>query len=299
MDQADTLRQMLAPRRADEPIRVIAVTSGKGGVGKSHLSANLAVLAAQAGKRVLVVDGDLGLANVEILYGITPKYHLGDLLKEDMSLNDVLATGPYGVRVLSAGNGIQELTRLQDAQKMQLMRAFDELESAFDVVFFDTGAGIGDNVLFFAGGAQEALLVVTPEPTSLTDAYASVKALSQNAGVEHFGVVVNMARSDAAARDLFRRLCLVCSRFLSAKLRFVGHVPRDENIHRAVMAQRPLVEAFPQAPASRAMTTIADRVLSSGPTPSAGGLKFFWQGLLRSPSAPNSGAGETPTDTPR
>ena len=177
MDQAESLRQMLADRHA-APVRVIATTSGKGGVGKTNISSNLAVLAAKSGKRVLIVDADLGLANVEIIYGITPKYHLGDLLDGKVTMEEVLATGPGGIRVLPAGSGVSSLTQLDDAQKLRLMTGLDAVEDAFDVVIIDTGAGIGENVRFFVGGAQEALLVVTPEPTSLTDAYASVKVLS-------------------------------------------------------------------------------------------------------------------------
>ena len=281
MDQAESLRQMLADRHGT-PVRVIATTSGKGGVGKTNISSNLAVLAAKSGKRVLIVDADLGLANVEIIYGITPKYHLGDLLDGKVTMEEVLATGPGGIRVLPAGSGVSSLTQLDDAQKLRLMTGLDAVEDAFDVVIIDTGAGIGENVRFFVGGAQEALLVVTPEPTSLTDAYASVKVLSLEAGVEHFNVIVNPCATEAIARDIFEKLCTVTRRFLKAKLKYIGFVPRDENLHRAVMAQKPLVELFPQSPASRALATISAKLFDEpAPVQNAGGLKFLWQRILR------------------
>ena len=269
-------------RSARQPLRVIAVTSGKGGVGKTNISANLAALAARAGRRVLVLDADLGLANVEILFGLKPRFHIGHVLDGSMSVSEVLATGPHGVRVLPAGSGIQELTRLDDAQKLRLMTALDYIEDAFDLVLVDSSAGIGDNVLFFVGAAQEALLVVTVEPTSLTDAYAAVKALSQEAGVRNFGVVVNTAPSEAAAREIFETLASVTSRFLNARVSYLGQLPRDENMHRAIMAQRPLTDLFPQSPASRALASLADKLFNQTAAVALdGGMKFLWQRLLR------------------
>jgi flagellar biosynthesis protein FlhG len=267
-------------------VRVIAVTSGKGGVGKTNVTSNLATLAAQAGKRVLVLDGDLGLANVEIILGLTPRYHLGHLLDGTAELPQVMATGPEGVRVLPGGSGVRSLTTLDDAQKLRLMTALDTIEDEFDLVLIDTGAGIGDNVLFFVGGAQEALLVLTSEPTSLTDAYAAVKVLSLEGGVEHFNVLVNQVANEHQARDIYEKLCTVTRRFLKARLKLLGHLPRDENIHRAVLLQRPVVQAFPNTPAARALKAVAGKLFDEPPPPSnVGGLKFFWQRLLRSSPA--------------
>lgn len=287
MDQAESLRVMMKEKvRAGDPLRVIGIVSGKGGVGKSNLSANLAILAAKAGKRVLILDADLGLANVEILYGMTPKYHLGHVLEAGMPINEVLANGPKGVKVLPAGNGLAGLSHLDDSQKMRLVAALDSLEDDFDVILIDSGAGIGENVMFFTGAAQEALLVVSPEPTSLTDAYAAVKVLSQNAGVRFFNVVVNQSPGEIPAREIFQKLLNVSNRFLDAKLRYLGWVPRDENLHRSVMTQRPLVELFPHSPASRAMGQIAE-TLFNGPAPVNldGGLKFLWNRLFKETGA--------------
>jgi flagellar biosynthesis protein FlhG len=287
VDQANGLRARLAKDRGGprRPVRVVAVTSGKGGVGKTHICCNLAVLAARAGRRVLVIDADLGLANADIVLGMTPHRHLGHLLEGRAPLEDVLAEGPEGVRVLAASTGLQELTRLDDAQKLRLVTALDALDESFDLVLVDCGAGIGDNVLFFAGAAQEAVLVVTPEPTSLTDAYAAVKVLSQSAGVESFAVVVNWAPSDAQARQVYDRLTGVTARFLDARLRLLGAIPRDENLQRALLAQRPVVDLFPRSPSSRALHGALAELLDRPPPASLnGGLKFLWDRLQRETS---------------
>ncbi|HEX7489716.1 MAG TPA: MinD/ParA family protein [Anaeromyxobacteraceae bacterium] len=283
MDQAERLRELVRGRAPGAaPLRVVAVTSGKGGVGKTHVACNLAVLAARAGRRVLVLDADLGLANADIVLGVAPHYHLGHLLEGSVPLADILAEGPEGVRVLAASTGVQELTQLDDQQKLRLVSALDEIEDRFDLVIIDCGAGIGDNVLFFAGAAQEALLVISPEPTSLTDAYAAVKVLSQQAGVDRFSVVVNPVPTEAHGREVFGTLTRVTDRFLTARVSFLGHIPRDENLQRALMAQRPVVDLFPRSPSSRALAEIARRLLDRPPLPSLpGGLKFLWQRLQR------------------
>jgi flagellar biosynthesis protein FlhG len=300
VDQAEGLRKRVA---SSEPLvtphvpnpikmstgssrlRVIATTSGKGGVGKTNVTANLAVLAARAGKRVLIIDADLGLANVEIVFGLKPKHHIGSLIDGTHSMDDVLLEGPHGLKILSAGSGIQSLTQLTQQQKQRLSAALDGIEEKFDLVLVDSGAGIGDNVLFFVGAAQEALLVVSPEPTSLVDAYAVVKVLSQQAGITTFNVIINPVVDELQAREIFPKLTAVTSRFLTAKVRHLGYIPRDENMHRAIMVQRPLVEAFPLSPASRALSIISDKLLAS-PAPARvdSGFKFMWQRLLREAS---------------
>jgi flagellar biosynthesis protein FlhG len=280
VDQAQSLRDRVG-RAPGAPLRVIAVTSGKGGVGKTHVAANLAVLAAKAGRRVLLVDADLGLANADIVLGVCPTHHLGHLLDGTASADEVLTPGPHGIRVLGASSGIQELTRLSDEQKLRLVSAFEPLDERFDLVLVDCGAGIGDNVIFFAGASQEALLVVSPEPTSLSDAYATVKVLSQQAGVPQFSVIANQA-ADFQGRDVFRRLTQVTERFLSARLNYLGHVPRDENLQRALQVQQPVVDLYPRAPSSRALATLADALLAAEPPRALhGGVKLFWQQLLR------------------
>ncbi len=291
MDQAENLRNLIggtgtgpttAPRiPGPNGLRVIAVTSGKGGVGKTNVTANLAVLAARVGKRVLIIDADLGLANVEIVFGVKPRYHIGDLLNGTHTAAEVLTEGPAGIKILAAGSGVQALTQLDEGAKLHLVAALDGLGDAFDLVLIDSGAGIGDNVLFFVGAASEAILVVNPEPTSIVDAYAVIKVLSQQSRVGQFGVIVNNVVDELPAREIFPKLTTVTKRFLSASVRHLGYIPRDENLHRSIMAQTPLVDLFPLSPASRALEQISNRLLAEAPPRLPdGGLKFMWQRLF-------------------
>jgi flagellar biosynthesis protein FlhG len=251
------------------------------------VTANLAVLAAKRKKRVLVIDADLGLANVEIVFGAKPKRHMGDLLGPDVVIDDVLVEVRPGIHILPAASGIQQLTHLGEEEKLRLIAVLDGLSDRFDLVLIDSGAGIGDNVLFFVGVAQEIVLVVTPEPTSLVDAYAAVKVLSQQMGIKDFGVVINSVVDEMAARDVYQKLVNLTDRFLSVRIRHLGYVTRDENVHRAVMAQRPIADLFAQAPATRALTLVADRLFSMAPPPVVdGGLKLMWHRLFREASLP-------------
>jgi len=289
VDQANSLRQLAAKGKiAKTPLKVYAVTSGKGGVGKTNITANLATSMARAGRRVLVIDADLGLANTEIILGVKPRYHLGDLLERNLNIEDVLVEGPAGVMLLPAGSGVHELSQLTDQQKLRFVEALDPIEDMFDVVLIDSGAGIGDNVQFFVGAAQEAILVVSPEPTSLVDAYAAVKVLSQRAGVRTFNVIVNPIVDELAARGIFQKLTAVTSKFLEAKVRHMGYVPRDENMQRAIMAQRPVCEMFPSSPSARAIVTVAARLMEERFQPTnavEGGMKLMWQRLFRDAQA--------------
>jgi flagellar biosynthesis protein FlhG len=284
VDQADSLRQLVkSGKMAKSPLKIYAVTSGKGGVGKTNLTANLAVCAAKMGRRVLIIDADLGLANIEIVLGVKPRFHLGDLLDKGLSIDDVMVEGPQGVMLIPAGSGVQTLTHLTTEQKMQFVQALEPIEDRFDLVLIDSGAGIGENVLFFVGAAQEAILVVSPEPTSLVDAYAAVKVLSQQAGVTTFNVIINPVVDELGARATFQKLTAVTGKFLQAKVNHLGYVPRDENLHRAIMAQRPVCEMFPSSPAARAIAVVAERLLTERPASTTvdGGLKFMWQRLFR------------------
>jgi flagellar biosynthesis protein FlhG len=209
------------------------------------------------------------------------------LLNPDVSADDVLIEVRPGIHILPAASGLQQLTQLGEEEKLRLITTLDGLAERFDLVLIDSGAGIGDNVLFFVGVAQEIVLVVTPEPTSLVDAYAAVKVLSQQVGIKDFGVVVNSVVDEMVARDVFQKLVRMTDRFLSVRIRHLGYVTRDENVHRAVMAQKPITDLFAMAPASRALTLIADRLFKSAPPPMVdGGMKLMWQRLFREASVP-------------
>ena len=188
------------------PVRVLAVTSGKGGVGKTNISVNLAVSLAQIGRRVMVMDADLGLANLDIMLGLHPQYNLSHVLNGQRTLEEILLTGPAGIRVVPAASGVQNMAELEPAQHAGLIRAFSELSHTMDVLIIDTAAGISDSVISFSKAAQEVLVVVCDEPASLTDAYALIKLLSREHDLFRFRIVANMAGSAQEGRELFKKL---------------------------------------------------------------------------------------------
>jgi len=282
MDQTTTLREAVAMKAPGRSIRVVAVTSGKGGVGKTNVTANLAVALAHLGRRVMVLDADLGLGNLDVLLGLTPPYSLADVLTGQRRLRDVLVSGPGGITVLPAGSGFQNLTALTDTQMRELQSEMDDLQEQTDVLLIDTGAGIGRNVTSFATMAQDIIVVVAPEPTSLTDAYALMKVLSTQHSERRFRLLVSMTRTPTDGRDVYRKLSLVAERFLHISIDFLGSIPYDPRLVEAVCQQRPLVELYPQSKAAQAFLGLAHDV-ADWPLPESpkGGLQFFWKSLLR------------------
>ena len=262
---------------------VMSVTSGKGGVGKTNLSVNLACCLARMGKRVVLVDADLGLANVDVVLGLTPQKNLFHLFHEGASLRDVLFETPYGFSILPASSGVGEMLALSTGQKLELLESVGELEDEVDCLLVDTGAGISDNVLYFNLAAQERLVVLTPEPTSLTDAYALIKVLKQTHGVEHFKVCVNMAQDTRSAKEIFSRLYQACDHFLGGvSLDLAGIIPRDTAVREAVVRQKPFcVGDQAERPAAQAVERLAQTVARwEPPRQTDGNIKFFWKKLL-------------------
>ena len=261
---------------------VFSVTSGKGGVGKTNLSVNLALCLAQLNKRVALIDADLGLANVDVLLGLTPQKNLFHLFHEGASLREILFPTPYGFSILPASSGVSEMLTLSTGQKLELLEAVGELEDELDYLIVDTGAGISDNVLYFNLAAQERLVVLTPEPASLTDAYALIKMLKLTHGVEHFKVCVNMAPDLKTAKDMFIRLHQACDHFLSGvSLDLVGVIPRDTGVRKAVVQQLPFCVSEPQSPAAKAVMQLARSITAwEAPKNLDGNIKFFWKKLL-------------------
>ena len=216
------------------PVQVIAVTGGKGGVGKTNVSVNLSLALAELGRRVMLLDADLGLANVDVLLGLTPKRTLADVIEGRCELRDVLLQGPGGIRIVPAASGTQSMVHLSPAQHAGLIQAFSDIGDNLDVLVIDTAAGIGDSVVSFVRAAQEVLLVVCDEPTSITDAYALIKLLNRDYGMNRFRVLANMAQSPQEGRNLFAKLTKVTDRFLDVALQYVGAVPYDESVRKAV-----------------------------------------------------------------
>lgn len=283
MDRTMLIRE----RRQENPTpfspgqRVLAVTSGKGGVGKTNVVANLAIALAQTGKRVLVLDADLGLGNLDVLLGLVPTWTLEHVLHGQKHLPDVILHGPQGIRVLPASSGSLDLTSLTWEQQLLLQDELEQVSRDVDLLLIDTGAGISPNVMFFAVAAQETLVVVTPEPTSLTDGYALMKVLSKEYAETRFRLLVNLVRSPEEATAVYRRLCRAADRFLNISIDFVGWVPADDYVPLAVCQQRAVVDRFPQAPASRAFHRLAASVGRWKPCVAPkGSVQFFWQRLV-------------------
>jgi len=261
--------------------RVIAVTGGKGGVGKTTVVANLAVAVAQRRRRVLVLDADLGLANIDVVLGLNPVHTLQHVLRGERSLTEVAVDGPAGVKIVPAATGIEELTRLDARERLLLLDQVDGLDGAVDVLLIDTAAGISSNVLYFNSAAHEVLVVVTPEPTALTDAYALMKLLATRHGLRRFLLLVNMCSGEGEARRTHAQIARVGERFLGVSIEYVGYVPLDDAVQRSVREQRPILLNAPRSPAARAFDLLADRMLrrtSCGrPT---GGTQFFFRNLV-------------------
>ena len=264
MDQAENLRSIVKGYQTapQSMARVITVTSGKGGVGKSNLSVNLAIQLSRIGKRVVVLDVDFGLANVEVMLGIRPKYNLADMIFRGKPLSEIITMGPEHIGFISGGSGIQELSNLNKDQILYLVNKLTQLDEFADVIIIDTGAGIGDTVMEFITCSSEVLLVTTPEPTSITDAYALIKALNQKEGFSTnttaLKFVANRVESETEGQDLYRKFNEVILRFLNLKLDYLGNVIQDTNVSKAVMQQKPVSVAYPHSPAAGSYKKLAE-----------------------------------------
>jgi len=280
MLSADSLLRK-GERHSMHPVQVIAVTGGKGGVGKSNVSVNMSIALAEMGRRVVLLDADLGLANIDVLLGITAKNNISNVLNGEISLRDVLVNGPGGVRIIPAASGTQEMATLQPEEHAGLIRAFSTISDQLDVLVVDTAAGIGDGVVSFVKASQEVVVVVTDEPTSITDAYALIKLLNKDHGLFRFRILANMVKTPQEGHNLFAKLTKVTDRFLDVALQYVGSIPFDESVKRSVQRQKAVVEAYPRAKASIAFKSLAKKV-DSWPLPSTprGNLEFFVENLV-------------------
>lgn len=263
------------------PVQVIAVSGGKGGVGKSNISVNLSIALAELRRRVVLLDADLGLANIDVLLGLKATHTLADVLAGTHSLRDVLVNGPQGLKIVPASSGVQHMAALSPSEHAGLINAFNELSDQVDVLVIDTAAGISDTVVSFVRAANEVLIVVCDEPSSITDAYALIKLLNKEYDMQRFRVVANMTRTPQEGRHMFTKLNNACEKFLDVTLQYLGHVPFDENVRKAVQKQKALLEFAPSSKASVAIRNLA-KVVDQWPLPSAptGRLEFFVERLL-------------------
>src|SRR4029077_1923899 len=259
-----------------------AITSGKGGAGKTNVGANLAAALILRRKRVMVIDADLGLANLDLFLGVKPKHTLADFFTGVASLEEIITVNRQGILLLPGASGVPEITALRHDQKLALLTELDALTHEMDLVLVDTGSGISDTVTYFTTAAQEIVVVVTPEPTSLTDAYALVKVLTSTHHEKRFRILANNVCSEAEARHLFDTLSRTALRFLNASLDLLGWIPRDPLLARAVARARMVVGDAPDARSPQAFQSIADRLLESvaAGVKIKGNLQFFFQRVL-------------------
>lgn len=282
IDQAEGLRRIVNPK----PVKVIAVSSGKGGVGKTNVSVNLAVALAKQDQEVMLLDADMGMANVDVLLGLNPEYDLSHVISGERKLEEVIVEGPAGVKIVPGSSGMSNMANLTSTQHTGLINAFSELSNIIDVLVVDTGAGISDSVVNFCRAAQEVVVVVCDEPASITDAYAFIKVMSRETNNDRFQVLANMAHTPREGRELFVKLSKATDRFLDVMLTFMGSIPFDTQLRKAVQHQRAVVEAFPRSASANAMKKLAKQVLDwPEATQSGGQLEFFVERLIHSEPA--------------
>ena len=274
MDQAETLRNIikLQNQRTVTNARVITVTSGKGGVGKSNTSINLALQFQKMGKKVIILDADFGLANVEVMFGVIPKYNMGDLIFNGMDIKDIITEGPEGVGFISGGSGIAKLVNLDKDQVKNLVGKLSQLEEFADVIIIDTGAGISPAVMEFILASPETVLVTTPEPTSITDSYDS--------SVNKVKMLANRVSNEKEGRNLYEKLNSVVTKFLNIKMEYLGHVVYDDNMTKAVMSQKPVTIMYPHSPASRCYENIVSTLETGHAVSQNAGVRSFFRNVF-------------------
>ncbi|MEA3466154.1 MAG: MinD/ParA family protein [Thermodesulfobacteriota bacterium] len=288
-DQANTLRS-LSDRLSDsqqmnagssKTARVLSVTSGKGGVGKTAIVSNIAVALGRMGKNVLIIDADLGLANIDVVFGLAPQYNLNHFFSGQQSLASILVDGPAGVQILPAGSGVQKFTHLDASHKMRFLDDLETLPGDYDVVLIDTEAGISENVTYFNQAAQDILVVTSPEPTAITDAYALMKLLSSQYHEKKFNLIVNSVRHSDEALDVYRKLTMVANRYLDISIDFMGGIPFDRKMYESVRRQKVMVEMYPGHKVSQAFERLAGKLVEDNASQQPkGSLQFFWKRLL-------------------
>ncbi len=296
MDQASSLRKIVSEKASDvvknrvlkssdvviggvtaNYPRVMAITSGKGGVGKTNIAGNLAIAFSMLGSKVFILDADLGLANIDIIFGLHSKYNLNHVIKGEKELSEILVEGPYGIKIIPGGSGFSDIANLTEGQKLNLLSEFETLDDEIDILIIDTGAGISSNVLYFNLVAEECIIVTTLEPTAITDAYAMIKVMSTKHNMKYFKLLVNNVSCVKEAKLVYVTLCKVIDKFLNdVIIEYIGFIPSDQKLKKAVLNRKPVLEMFPDTCSSKGFTEIAS-VLASSPRryEADGNLKFF------------------------
>jgi flagellar biosynthesis protein FlhG len=282
MDQATKLRSEIERKKfGSRPIKVISVTSGKGGVGKTQVTANLALALRARGREVLIFDGDMGLANIDIIYNISPPYNLQHLLTGQKTIQEVIFSGPDGVKILPASSGVQELTQMSADNKRSLMDQLEQIDGLFDYLIIDTAAGISDNVMYLNSAAQFIFVVVTPEPTSITDAYALMKVLSQKYGEKTFHIITNQCASEAEANNIFKSLVNATDQFLEGvQLWHMHSFMTDPKVRQSITRQKPVIKFDEGSEIAKSFHAFAKKVEGLEVEQKKAGMQFFVQQAL-------------------
>jgi len=283
---ADRTQDELVPDAGNSrPARVVTVASGKGGVGKTNVSINLAIAYAMLGRKVLLLDADLGLANIDVLLNLRVKSNIADVLEGKCEIADVALEGPAGIRIIPAASGVQHMATLNALESRSIVHAFSDLAEGIDLMVVDVAAGIHSSVTTFSMAADEILVVVCDEPASITDAYALIKVLARDHGMHQIQVLSNMVRSPAEGKALYNKIARVTDRYLDVSLNYAGYVPYDDFLRKALQRQQPVVTAYPEARSSTAFKKLADTADTwSVPSAPGGHLEFFFERALGSES---------------
>jgi flagellar biosynthesis protein FlhG len=240
--------------------KIIAVTSGKGGVGKSSIVSNMAYILSSMGELTYIFDADLSLGNIDVMFGMVPKFNVKDLIEGKKRITDVVADGPFGIKIIPATSGVAEFSNLSMEERQILLSSFREIPE-YDFLIVDTSAGLSSNVVYFNAISEDVFIVITPDPASLTDSYAVVKALRNKTGQKSFNIIANLVKDEKEGIEIFKKIVTVADRFLDVYLNFFGYIPADSNISLATKKQKLWAEHFPQSSATKALTKICDRLV--------------------------------------
>lgn len=293
-DQADKLRQMALDvkqqieremTRELKHTRVVVISSGKGGVGKSTLALNIALCLCMRGKKILLMDADLGLANIDIMLGLVPKYNIHHMIQRKKSLKEIIITGPFGLNIIPGGSGITELADLGEVELKRIMVELGKLDGEYDFMIIDTGAGISSNVLAFLLSADDVVLISTPEPTSITDAYGMIKAIAKKSEGKNLYLVVNRVADNTEGVLVAEKFKLVCERFLNLKINILGHVVNEPMVGEGIRRQQAFIDIFPRSVAARNIDSIAMNLIKANDTGgnvavNSGGIKHFFKRIM-------------------
>jgi flagellar biosynthesis protein FlhG len=307
-DQASTLREMMkqAHRDLDDtpaPIHiqeqriptVLAISGGKGGIGKTLTTANLGLCLSRMGMRTLLIDGDFGLANLDVILNLRPRYTLDDVLCGERHLKEIIMTGPEGVRVIPSSSGVMKVSELDHIQKLVLLDQVEELDEMFDVVLIDTPAGVSKNVQYWSASSTETIMVVTPEPTSLADCYATIKILSQTTQEHSFKLIVNMVQNEIEGKRIFEKISLLAEEYLSVRIEYLGCVVFDDAVKMSVRERVPYIQKYPFSKASQGMREVARQIITQGHVGKIKGtMQFFWRRMMNPQHASQLGSSPTP-----